>query len=59
MYVALSRVTSLSGLFLIDDYSHFLVADPTAAREYEMLKQLKTVTWCRIQHCYIIEYQIL
>ena len=34
MYVALSRVTSLSGLFLIDDYSHFLVADPTAAREY-------------------------
>ena len=40
MYVALSRVTSLNGLFLIDDYSRSAIrADPKAAREYEILRQ--------------------
>ena len=40
MYVALSRVTSLNGLFLIDDYkSSFIRADPKATTEYEILRK--------------------
>ena len=40
MYVALSRVTSLNGLFLIDDYkSSAIRADPKATTEYEILRK--------------------
>ena len=40
MYVALSRVTSLNGLFMIYDYKSWAIrADPKATTEYEILRE--------------------
>ena len=40
MYVALSRVTSLNGLFLIDDCKPSAIrADPKATTEFEILRK--------------------
>ena len=40
IYVALSRVTSLNGLFLVDDYKPSAIrADPKATMEYEILRK--------------------
>ena len=40
IFAALSRVSSLNGLFLIDDYkSSAIRADPKATTEYEILRK--------------------
>ena len=55
MYVALSRVTSLDGLYLIGEYNSYAIkADPRATIEYETMRKdyaMKSIDTCSRESC--------